>query len=182
MTMNVSFKGNYMRLPFAGAILIILHLLLLSLAQAQPVTKEFRMVCNHTRIEIIKVEDRKDHDLYFGESRGLASFQTGEVAEVDLKWCIDLIKGTGRIVILCIRLRFEDGSTIDFAAKPNMRPIPPAKGVLYKMGPLWTYQGGGRYAGISGKLIMTGRSLESIEVEVPFYLDCVMSYGLSFKY
>jgi len=75
----------------ALAALIMTAFLLMSVIQAGAATMKFRIVMFHTKAEIINVGDVEGHIIGAGETTGLASFETGEVAVVALKWTVDYI-------------------------------------------------------------------------------------------
>ena len=156
---------------------LLVALLLVSVTQAAAATMKFRVVYFHTNVEIIKVEDVEGHIIGAGESTGLASFDTGEVAVAALKWTVDYIKGAGDVPRGYIRLTFEDGSTIDIMGPIKTRPDPKEKGSLFE-GTAEIYQGSGRYAGIQGKGSVTGRRFALLGAQAQCYLDYVLTYTL----
>ena len=148
----------------------------MSATQAGAATMKFRTVCFHTKVESIEVGDVADHNLYLGETTGLASFETGEVAVISMKWTCDYTKGTGTCEGYN-RLTFEDGSTIGYTVDHNTRPDPKGKGSLFEATVVITH-GSGRYAGIQGKGTYTGRRVVPIGAGAQFYFDYVITYTL----
>ena len=158
--------------------LIMTALLLASVTQAAAATMKFRMVFFHTKVQTSEVGDVEGHKLHLGESTGLASLETGEVAVVTLRWFADYTKGAGIVPITYTRLTFEDGSTIDVKGMVNMRPDPKGKGSLFESTSLVIYQGSGQYAGIQGKGTVTGRRVVALGAGAQAYFDYVMTYTL----
>jgi hypothetical protein len=78
-----------------GTFLLFMFLLLMPAPQAAAETMKFRFVFFHTKVETVEVGDMEGHNLYSGESTGLATLETGEVAVTTLTWVADYIKGTG---------------------------------------------------------------------------------------
>ena len=149
----------------------------MSVTNAGAATMKYRMVIFHTKLETIEVGDVEGHNLYLGESTGLASLETGEVAVFTAKWFADYTKGTGSAPIIYSRLTFEDGSTIDTKAIHETRPDPKGKGSLFE-GTSVIYQGSGQYAGIQGKGSYTGRRIAPLGANAQLYFDWVLTYTL----
>jgi hypothetical protein len=147
----------------------------MSVTQAGAATMKFRAVVFHTKVETIEVGDVEGHKLALGESTGLASFETGEVAVFTLKWTADYTKGTG-ISPGYPRLTFEDGSTIDLKALVRTRREE-GKGSLFE-GELTINQGSGKYAGIQGKGTWTGRRVVALGAGAQMYFDVTLTYTL----
>jgi len=145
--------------------------------QAGAATMKFRIVWFHTKVETIQVGDVQGHNLHLGESTGLASVETGEVAVATAKWFGDYAKGTGIVPIAYCRLTFEDGSTIDTKGIIKMWPDPKGKGSLFE-GTSEIYRGSGQYAGIQGKGSYTGRRVAPLGAAAQFYYDWVLTYTL----
>ena len=156
--------------------LIMTAFMLMSATQATAATMKFRVVFFHTKVEIIKVGDIEGHIMGVGESTGLASLETGEVAVVAIKWNVDYTKGAG-ITEGYWHLTFEDGSTIDIKGQATARPDPKGKGTLFE-GKGGVYQGSGRYAGIQGNDTFTGRRVVAIGTDAQAYFDHIMTYTL----
>jgi hypothetical protein len=164
---------KFKTLALAG---LLVALLLVSITQAWAATMKFRIVYFHTRVETIEVGDVEAHNLYSGESTGLGTLETGELAVAALKWFADYTTGAGPVLVAYIRLTFEDGSTIDFKGKLNTRPDPKGKGSLFEAGTAEIYQGSGRYAGIKGTGTSTGRRFAPLGAKAQCYLDYVLTY------
>jgi len=155
---------------------LITALLLMSVTQAWAATMKFRLVVFTTNVESTEVGDVADHNLYLGESTGLASFETGEVAVATLKWTCDYTKGTGSCNGYFL-LTFEDGSTIGYTVDQTTRPDPKGKGSLFEATLVITH-GGGRYAGIQGKGTYTGRRPAVFGAGAANYFDHIITYTL----
>ena len=141
--------------------LIMTAFLLMSATQAWAATMKFRMVFFHTRVETSEVGDAEGHNLHLGESTGLASLETGEVAVVTIKWFADYTKGAG-IVEGYVHLTFEDRSIIGIKGQTTARPDPKGEGTLFEATQWELYQGSGRYAGIKGTSTVTGRRVVAL--------------------
>jgi len=105
--------------------------LMVPVTQALAGTMEFRMVFFHTKSEIFPVGDVPDHIVAAGESTGLATLTTGEVAVATITSFADYTQGRGPHWGYT-RLTFEDGSTIDFKIEGSTRPDPKGKGSLFE--------------------------------------------------
>ena len=141
-------------------------------------TMKFRIVYFHTRVETVEVGDVEGHILYAGESTGLATFGTGELAVAALTWVADYTGGAGIVPSSYVRLTFEDGSTIDFKKQVHTRPDPNGKGSLFERGTGEIYQGTGKYAGIKGTVSGKGRRFAPLGVQAQAYLDYTLTYTL----
>ncbi len=156
---------------------LLVALLLVSVTQARAATMKFRTVFFHTRVETSEVGDVEGHNLHLGESTGLASLETGEVAVFKARWFADYTKGAGTVPVAYFRLTFEDGSTIDFKGLYTARPDPKGEGTLFE-GTEEAYQGSGRYAGIKGTGTSTGRRVVPLGAQAQCYWDYVLTYTL----
>ncbi len=157
--------------------LIITVFLLASFTQAVAATMKCRAVIFHTKSQINKVEDVEGHIMGVGESTGLASYETGEVAVVKLNWFADYTKGAG-MTQGYFRHTFEDGSTIDYKYVTKTRPDPNGKGSLFSHVSLEITQGSGKYAGIKGKGTQTGRRVAPLGAGAQIYIDMIVTYTL----
>jgi hypothetical protein len=148
----------------------------MSATQASAATMKYRTVLFHTKVEAIEVGDVEGHKLLLGESTGLASFETGEVAVVTIKWIADYAKETATAPGYT-RLTFEDGSTIDLKVLIKSRPGPKGKGRLFES----TYEinkGSGKYTGIQGNGTSTGRRVAPLGAGAHLYFDDILTYTL----
>jgi hypothetical protein len=157
--------------------LIMTAFLVVSVTQAWAATMKFRMVIFHTRVETSEVGDVEGHNLYLGESTGLASLETGEVAVVTIRWSADYTKGAG-IVQAYIHLTFEDRSIIGIKGQTTARPYPKGEGTLFEARQWELYQGSGRYAGIKGTGTLTGRRVVALGAPAQAYFDAILTYTL----
>ena len=157
--------------------LIMTAFLVVSVTQAWAATMKFRMVFFHTRVETSEVGDVEGHNLHLGESTGLASLETGEVAVVTIRFFADYTKGAGTVQGY-IRLTFEDGSTIGIKGVTTVRPDPKGEGTLFESTQWEVYQGSGRYAGIKGTGTTTGRRFVALGAGAQVYFDVILTYTL----
>jgi hypothetical protein len=178
MTMNIISFSRFGKYSLIGTFLLFMFLFLMPAPQAAAETMKFRVVYFHTKVETVEVGDVEGHNLYSGESTGLATLETGEVAVTTLTWVADYIKGTGIVPVSYVRLTFEDGSTIDLKGELYTRPDPKGKGSIFERGTSEIYQGSGKYAGIKGKGTHSGKRLAPLGVKAQSYLDFIMTYTL----
>jgi len=148
----------------------------MSVTQAGAATMKFRMVMSHTKAEIIEVGDVEGHIIGAGESTGLASLETGEVAVIKHPWTIDYTKGTGTHKTY-IHLTFEDGSTVVLTQDGTTRPDPKGKSSVFE-GTCVIIQGSGRYAGIKGDGSYRGRRVAPLGAAAQVYTDVILTYTL----
>ena len=155
-------------------IALIAAFLLVPVTQAVAETMKHRIAWFHTKAEIIEVGDVEGHIVGVGESTGLVSFDTGEVASAVMKWTVDYTKGNGIHRTYTI-MTFEDGSTIVSMEEGSAQRGP--KGSRFE-GKIVISQGSGRFAGIQGKGTYTGRRILPIASGVPLYVDRIVTYTL----
>jgi hypothetical protein len=156
--------------------IVIMAWLLGSAIQGGAETIKGRQVQFITRAEIIQVGDVPDHIIGIYDQTGLASFESGEVASITLKGTLDYIKGSGAIQGYTITT-YEDGSTTTAKWKGTTRPDPGGKGSWFES--TWTYtHGTGRFAGIQGGGISTGRRFVPFGGGAQLYSDLTGTYTL----
>jgi hypothetical protein len=161
-------------IPLAALITIAI---LVSVTQTWAATMKFRVVFFHTKVELIEVGDVEGHIIGVGQSTGLATLESGEVAVLGIKWNVDYTKGAGQTDGYW-HLTFEDGSTFDMKGRATARPDPKGDGTLFE-GTTELYQGSGRYAGIQGKSTVTGRRIQMLGAGAQVYFDFVLTYTFS---
>jgi len=143
-------------------ILLISAWVLGSVTQTFAETKQYRLVMQVSRVEVLPAGDRAEHNLSLVETRGLM-FVDGEVA-VYTGWSqSDVIKGTG-VVRGYGKEVYQDGSTTIRTTQFKQRIAPDGKGVLFEDGESEFIMGTGRFAGIKGSLTFKGRGITPISV------------------
>ena len=142
---------------FVG-ILIIVALLMGSATQAAEETKtmKFRVSSYLVHLEVLPVGDVEGHFLGTFSRKGLAFFETGEVATLTNWGTQDLTKGKG-IIRGYAMFTFEDGSTFVPKFEGTVEPAP--KGLSLVKGSSIILYGTGRFEGIKGSVTWSGMVL-----------------------
>jgi hypothetical protein len=163
---------------------VIMAWLLGSVTQAVAETKEFRIVCQFSKMEIMPVGDVEGHIFYIVEARGLA-FVDGEVA-VYVAWGQgEGIKGIGPAYGYA-KYIYQDGSTIVFKSQHTVRVAPDGKNSLFEDGKGEITMGTGRFEGIKGSISYTGKRFTAIspglkETRGDMIFEGTMTYTLPSK-
>jgi hypothetical protein len=163
---------------------VIVFWLLGSVKQAVAETKEFRIVSQFSKLDIMPVGDAEGHIFYNAELRGL-SFEDGEVA-VYVSWGQgELTKGIGPYDGYVKHIH-QDGSTIVYKVQATMKVAPDGKTSLHEGGKGEITMGTGRFEGIKGSISYTGKRLTAIspglkETRGDTIIEGTMTYTLPSK-
>ena len=130
--------------------------------QAFAETKQFRLVFQVSKADVLPVGDTAEHNLSQVEARGLM-FVDGEVA-VYTSWSQgDIIKGTGEVRGYAKEV-YQDGSTTIRKTQFKTTIAPDGKSVLLEDGKSEFIMGTGRFDGIKGGLTFKGRAFTPISI------------------
>ena len=173
--MNIKIWG------FIG-ILVISAWLLGGVTPVRAETMKFRLSTYLVHFEVLPVGDVEGHIVFTFSRRGLAFFETGEVATFRNWGTQDATKGKGTFQYYVL-LTFEDGSTTVQKGQGTSEPGP--KGLPVFKGTAEFLKGTGRFEGIKGNLSFTGRSLTPYSKEKGLwsdaYFDVTGTYTLPSK-
>ena len=139
----------------AGAVLLIVACLLLSVTQARAETEKGREVFHMIKKEEIEVGDVPGHVVGVIEDKGLTFYENGEIATMSTVYTFDNTYGIGTAQGYSI-YTFEDGSTQVHKWQESW----PEKGLT--KGTFTYLRGSGRFEGIKGSGSFTGKFFESI--------------------
>ena len=158
------------RASLAGAVLLIVACLLLSVTQARAETDKGRNVLHRIKVEEIEVGDVPGHVVGVIESKGLTFYENGEVATVSIVHTSDNTNGIGTYQGYGL-FTFEDGSTHVHKFQSTSTEEGLFKGT-------YTYvQGTGRFEGIQGSGSFSGKNFG----EPGLYADFTGTYTLPEK-
>jgi hypothetical protein len=164
------------------AILIIVGLLLGSATQAgaQTKTMNYKVSSYYVHFEVLPVGDVEGHIISISSRKGLAFFETGEVATFTNWATSDGIKGKSTHQGYAM-FTFEDGSTIVGNFKGTSDPTP--KGLSLIKGTGVYIKGTGRFEGIEGNYAYSGKTFTpySKETKSDLYYPVVGTYTLPSK-
>ena len=145
------------------SILIIAGWLLGSVTQTFAETKQYKLVLQVSKVELLPVGDTVEHVLGIAESRGLM-FVDGEVA-VYTGWSVtDTIKGAG-VTRGYAKEVYADGSTTIRTTQFDRVIAPDGKTILLENGKGEFIRGTGRFEGIKGTGTGTAKYLPVEEGE-----------------
>jgi len=144
-----------MRTKLCFAILAVAVLVCFAAAPlAGAETAKGRIVYHFFKVERIEVGDVPGHVIGVADGRGLASFDTGEVATFLCKVMFDYTNGSGPFQAYGI-FTFEDGSTKIFKPQGTTTALPSGVSTFKYT---YTYiKGTGRFEGIQGTGSSTGK-------------------------
>jgi len=152
----------------AGAVLLIVACLLLSVTQARAETEKGRNVIHSIKVEEIEVGDVPGHVVGVIEDKGLTFYENGEIATMSNVFTFDNTYGIGTAQGYSI-YTFEDGSTQVHKWQESWTEEGLFKGT-------YTYvRGTGRFEGIKGSGSFSGKFFESIATG---YSDFTGTYTL----
>jgi hypothetical protein len=145
---------------------------------ARAETMKCRVVNQFIYREMIPVGDAEEHMLGLFSRKGLASFESGEVATWTNWGTQDVVKGTGPFHAYQ-KYIFEDGSTI--VGRMQGMTLPGSGKALALIEATGDFiSGTGRFVGIKGTLTVNGKVLTPYgkDTKSDLYLDIVMTYTL----
>ena len=158
-------------------ILVISAWVLGSAIQAGAETLKIKVSSYSTQVEVIQVGDMEGHIIMPHTRRGLAFFENGDVATYTFWGTADLIKGKGTADGYTM-LTFDDGSTIVYKVKAIWEPGP--RGLAVGKGTGEFTKGTGRYEGIKGDLIWSGKYYTSYSKEKGTLGDSVLESTITY--
>ena len=149
--------GIIMRNLFTAAVLFALSI---SSAYAEPIERTYQAVMFVQESHATKVLDKPNHVVGVGKFRGLAIFESGEIAKHRYEGWFDFSDGAGKFHGYAL-WQFEDGSEIR-ARYDGTAKNATAKGVNIEA-VFGSFTGSGRFEGASIKGGFDGRRLEPID-------------------
>ncbi len=160
--------------------LVIAAWFLVSVTQAMAETKtvKSKVTTYNTKAEFIPVFDVKGHVIGVMEKRGVAVFETGEVAAYLMRATFDLIERQGPLQGYS-QLTYKDGSTTVYKWQSNLS-LPPEWPLGFVKGKGEYVKGTGRFKGIKGTVSWTGRfiTLPGKETKGDMYIEATSTYTL----
>jgi hypothetical protein len=152
------------------AIIPIFVLFLVSVTHAGSVSVSGRSNYHITMAKGAKVDDISGHTVGIGEARGLTAFDDGEIATFYGVFTFDYIKGTGKFRAY-ITNTFDDGSTRVYVVD-NGETTALQGGKISRIRGKYTFiKGTGRFAGIKGGGVMTGKRITPLSAGADCYSD-----------
>ena len=124
------------------------------------VKRSYQAVMHVRDSQASPVLDRPDHIIGTGAFRGLAIFGNGEVAVHRYEGWFDLTKGSGRFQGYAL-WRYEDGSELRAAYDGSASNT--GNNVFRVRARFHSFEGAGRYSGVSGEGSFEGRRFEPID-------------------
>jgi hypothetical protein len=118
------------------------------------------------------------HMVGAGQSAGLAFFETGEVANLAMAFTIDFPDGKGGTHALYTEFSFEDGASFVILELGTTTPIADGNTALFNSTSISFVEGSGRFAGIKGSGVMTGKRFAPLGANADTYLDYTLTYEL----
>jgi hypothetical protein len=118
------------------------------------------------------------HLMGAGQSAGLAFFESGEVANLAMAFTVDFPDGRGGTHALYTEFSFEDGSSFVILELGTTTPGADGKTALFDSTSISFVEGSGRFAGIRGGGVMTGKRFAPLGVNADTYLDYTLTYKL----
>ena len=160
--------------------LVIAAWFLVSVTQAMAETKtvKYKATSYVTKAEFMPVFDEKGHVIGMLERRGVAVFETGEVAAYLMRATFDLIKRQGPVQGYS-QVTYKDGSTTVYKWQSNLS-LPPEWKLGFVEGKGEYIIGTGRFKGIKGTVSWTGRyiTLPGKETKGDMYKEVTSTYTL----
>ncbi len=150
--------------------------LLVGMAEGKAETLRWRQSHRVVQVETLEVGDVPGHIIGVAENRGLAFFETGEIATVVNKDLVDYIKGSGPHQVYSL-YTFEDGSTF-VLKRQGMTTADPTGKTSRIEGKGSFIQGTGRFEGVQGEVAYTGKRLTPLAGGADAYLDFTATYTL----
>ncbi len=138
------------------SLFIILAWLSGFVGEARGETMKWKIYTYVAQMEVLPVGDTEGHFLSMGSRRGLAYFESGDVAVFVNWWTVDVTKGHGVAQGYAL-YTFEDKST--FAAKFEVAQRPGPQGLPLYKGAGKFIKGTGRFEGIQGDVTIEGKNL-----------------------
>jgi hypothetical protein len=159
-------------------ILLVFSGILVTQAMAETKTVKSKTTSYITNVEFIPVFDVKGHIIGVFERRGVAIFETGEVAAYLSRATFDLTKRQGPVQGYS-QLTYKDGSTAVFKWQCNLS-LPPEWKLGFVKGKGEYIKGTGRFKGIKGTVSFTGRFItpNSKETKGDLYVESTSTYTL----
>jgi len=162
-------------------ILTIVALLMGSATQAEETkTMNCKVSCYLAHIEVLPVGDVEGHGVSISSRKGLAFFESGEVATFTNWATQDATKGKGPHQGYAM-FTFEDGSTFVGKFEGTNEPIPKELTMIKGTGVF--IKGTGRFEGIKGSYTYSGKTFTpySKETKGDLYFDFIGTYTLPTK-
>ena len=121
------------------------------------------------------------HVIGAGLTSGLAFFDNGQVASLDMTFTIDWSDGKSGSHVNYSKFTFEDGSYILVLEPGTTTDSPDGTTSIVSSDSVTILQGGGQYAGIQGRGTMTGKRFGPLGPNANTYLDYVLTFSVPTK-
>ena len=162
---------------FVFTIIPIFILLFVSITHAGTVTVSGRNNYHITMAKGAKIGDVIGHTVGVGEARGLMAFDDGEIATTYGVFTFDYINGCGKFKAY-ITNTFDDGSTQVYLIEDGTTTAL-EKGKISRIRGTFTFiHGTGRFAGIKGSGVWTGKRITPLSAGADCYADLSATYTL----
>jgi hypothetical protein len=162
---------------FVITIIPIIILFFVSVTPAGTVTVSGRNNYPITMAKGAKIGDVTGHVVGVGEARGLMAFDDGEMAATYGVFTFDYINGNGKFKAY-ITNTFDDGSTQVYLIEDGTTTAL-EKGKISRIRGTFTFvQGTGRFKGIKGSGVWTGKRVTPLSAGADCYADINGTYSL----
>jgi hypothetical protein len=154
-----------------------------NVAPKHPNVKEKTLKCR-TGQHVYKVDffpvpsTKPGHIVGAGQSGGLAFFEGGEVANLSMGFTVDFPDGANGTHALYTAFSFEDGSDFVILELGDTIASEDGKTSTFTSTSISFIRGGGRFSGIKGSGVMTGKRFAPLGQNVDTYLDYTLTYTL----
>lgn len=143
------------------------------------ITMKCRVGQHAVKAEVFPVSFLPDgHVVGAGQTAGLAFFEGGEVAVLEMAFTVDFPNGKNGTHVNYSHFAFQDGSSFTILETGSSADNPDGKTSTVHADSISIFQGRGRFCGIEGTGTMVGTRLAALGANVDTYLDYTLTFTL----